>query len=272
MKSRPGCLKVSGHEVGWLLRRWETLARRTGWQYRELLEVDGFPLLVLTRGNWADGGVYLSAGIHGDEPAGPLGLLEWADGDLRGFASRSGIIFPCLNPWGLMQNSRCDRSGTDLNRIWHRMEHPVIGCIRSFLGNARFSLALNLHEDFDARGIYVYEPWNGRRGEDAWGGWLLEKAARYLPVDSRRMIDGRRVTRPGYFHRRVREADFVDFGWPEAICLHLRHARRSFTFETPSEYGLDHRVASQAAFVRGALELADAERVSGLPRMRGRGK
>jgi hypothetical protein len=38
-------------------------------------------------------------------------------------------------------------------------------------------------------------------------------------------------------------------GYPEAIWLHLHHAARSLTIETPSEFALEKRVAAQVAVI-----------------------
>lgn len=245
----------AGHDVKALFRQWATLARRTGWTMGTIAHHDGWDIPVLTRGDWKNGGVYLSAGIHGDEPAAPQALLTWAQNHPEDFNRLCGIIFPCLNPWGLAANQRTDRRGRDLNRIWHKERHPLVGPIRRLLAGADFHLAVSLHEDFEAAGFYLYEPMGQRPG---WGGSLLRTATRFLPIEPRRTIDGRRVTRPGHFYRRINANDFEDFGWPEAIYLHLVHTRRSFTLETPSEFDLPRRVAAHVAVLHHLLQLARA--------------
>jgi hypothetical protein len=43
-------------------------------------------------------------------------------------------------------------------------------------------------------------------------------------------------------------------GHPESFCLHFQHARRTFTFETPSEDFLVRRVEIHQKFLKLVLE------------------
>jgi murein peptide amidase A len=258
-------LKNTGHDVAWLVRSWRSVARRCGWRCEVLYEVEGWPCLALRKGRQQGRGWYFSAGIHGDEPAPPLALLAWAQTDLPAFAEAEGVIFPCLNPWGLQHNSRTNERGQDLNRRWHHSRHPQIRAVQKFLGSEQFRFALCLHEDFDARGIYLYEPWlvgKKLRGRN-WGAELLGAGAQFLPIDSRREIDGRQVNRRGHFFREVAGEEFLEMGWPEAIYLAFRHATRSLTFETPSERDLAVRVAAHVAVIQKAVQLAGEEAATG---------
>jgi hypothetical protein len=45
-------------------------------------------------------------------------------------------------------------------------------------------------------------------------------------------------------------------GLPEAVYLHRHHTRHAFTFETPSEYGLDQRVEAHVAVIETVLKQA----------------
>jgi hypothetical protein len=257
-------LKNTGHDVAWLIRSWRSVARKAGWRCEVLYEAGGWPCLALRKGSRQGAGVYFSAGMHGDEAAPPLALLAWAQTDPGAFAAAEGVIFPCLNPWGLQHNSRTNERGLDLNRLWHHARHRQIRALKQFLGTERFQFGLCLHEDFDARGIYLYEPWLARTkspGRD-WGSELLRVGSQFLPIDSRREIDGRRVNRRGHFFREVTEEEFAEMGWPEAIYLAFRHTERSLTFETPSERDLAVRVAAHVAVIQHVLRLA-GEEVSG---------
>lgn len=73
---------------------------------------------------------YLSAGIHGDEPAGLVALRDlirdnaWPD-DLN-----LGIC-PCLNPQGCELGTRENAAGLDLNRDYRAPGPPRCNCILS---------------------------------------------------------------------------------------------------------------------------------------------
>jgi len=47
---------------------------------------------------------------------------------------------------------------------------------------------------------------------------------------------------------------FKKIGLPEAVYLHLHHAKRVFTIETPSEFALDDRVHAHVAMIEQCLQ------------------
>ena len=79
----------------------------------KICETDGYPVYGFISGKVGSDGIYLSSGIHGDEPAGAWALLEWAESQIELLRKRSFFIFPCINPWGFNENSRCDRQNID---------------------------------------------------------------------------------------------------------------------------------------------------------------
>lgn len=102
--------------------------------------------------------VALSAGVHGDEPAGPWALLSIVrDGLLdRAFSYR---IWPCTNPSGYERGTRANEDGDDINRSFHRGgTTPEAKAIITANRDRHFALSLDLHEDFEADGYYAYEP------------------------------------------------------------------------------------------------------------------
>jgi hypothetical protein len=72
--------------------------------------------------------VGIFAGIHGNEPEGVLGLVDL----VRGLNARPEVgrdyqlfIYPMCNPTGLVDGTRCSRSGADLNRcFWQDSAEP----------------------------------------------------------------------------------------------------------------------------------------------------
>lgn len=239
----------NGHNAEFLLRRWKRLARQRGLQMTELKVSGCHPLLLVQSRDFAGsarGGFYASAGIHGDEPAGVLALLLWMEGINPKQIRAPFFLIPILNPWGLMENSRRDRTGNDLNRIWNRKGHPLRRTIDRHLQGHRLSAAITLHEDYDATGIYLYELLH--RGRKPLGGDLLAAPAGVISLDHRRKVEGCRVKWPGWICRKKTPLHLVN-ALPEALYLHQNHADHTFTFETPSERDLEKRVCAQMKFL-----------------------
>jgi protein MpaA len=242
---------LRAHDYAWLAKRWRALARRAGWRMREFAEADGFPVYVVESPRRAGARLYLSAGIHGDEPAATEALITWCERRVRALRKREGLIFPCLNPWGLQHNSRNDARGRDLNRGYHRSDVPVIAAQKAILRERSFDAAVMLHEDFDAHGVYLYEIPGAR---PFWGERLLAAAAKHLPREPRTRVEGRRC-RGGLIRTRITPDTLPEH--PEAFCLRFGHTLRSLTFETPSEFSLTARVRAQGAMLDEVLRLLE---------------
>jgi hypothetical protein len=248
-------LHVRAHDYPLLVRRWERAAAAAGLKMRKFAESGGCPIYCLASEPSHAGrpSIYLSAGIHGDEAAATEGLINWVEKNPRVIRKCRALIFPCINPWGLANNCRLDPRGRDLNRCFNKSRVPQIRAQMKIIGRSRFDLALMLHEDFDARGLYIYEI-AGRR--PYWAEGLLEAGTRHLPHDPRTSIEGRRA-RNGIVRRKITPDLMPD--WPEAFLLHFSQASRTFTVETPSEFSIDDRVAAHEAVLDLAVRLCLAE-------------
>jgi hypothetical protein len=234
------------HDYPFLLKRWRAVARRTRNPLRPLCVSDDHDLVYWrSRALELTGGIYISAGIHGDEPGATEALITWAEKRAEELNTMPLLILPCLNPWGLVNNSRYDSRGRDLNRLFHRDSPPVIRAVKRLLEPLQFALALHLHEDFDAQGVYIYEV---QRSRPFWGEGLLDSVRPLMPVEGRGIVDGRRA-RGGLIRRRLDMKRFNEIGYPEAIHLHQHHSQRTFTIETPSEFALEQRVRAQVAII-----------------------
>ena len=225
-------------------------AKNSRLRIREFARASGFPILAIESRNPPANAlrIYLSAGIHGDEPAGCLALLDWIEKNPKRARELDLRILPCLNPWGLAHNKRCDELGRDLNRCYrdsagsHTADHIAL------LKSQRFDLALILHEDYDAQGCYIYETSNHR---PHLAEKILSAMSDHITPDPRRTIDGSRA-RNGVIRRRVSPETMPE--WPEAFALHFFHAKRTFTIETPSEFSIDLRVDAHRAAITAAID------------------
>ncbi|MFV1993971.1 MAG: M14 family metallocarboxypeptidase [Verrucomicrobiales bacterium] len=224
-----------------------------------IAECGGYPVLALRSEQepTRERGLYLSAGIHGDEPAAVAGLCLWAEEHLAALADYPVVIFPCLNPWGLVYNLRADHRGRDLNRLFGRRSLSPVREWNSWLGKREFRLALSLHEDYDARGIYLYEL---ARGKEDFGERLVAGCEHWIAREPGRSVEGHRLKGGVLLRKRgiERIGDQIE-GVPEAIDLYLHRAQSSMTFETPSEHSLYRRAMAQKCFIEAAMAYLEKE-------------
>jgi murein peptide amidase A len=241
------------HDYAGLIRRWRALARSAGLRLQSLAFAGEHELFYLrTKALRPTGGIYISAGIHGDEPASTEALFAWAEENAGQLKELPLLLFPCLNPWGLINNIRLSEDGLDLNRSFQRDEIPMIAAVKQLIAGHRFAASLMLHEDYDGEGIYLYEV---QRETPYWGEALLEAARPIIPIEGRMQVDGRKQV-AGLIRRRIGHRRFLEIGYPEAVWLHLYNSDRTFTIETPSEFALAQRVAAHVAVLRECVRRA----------------
>ena len=238
-------------------------ARRNGWQ------VGSFPagalgLMALHRpapaGSASAPRVYLSTGMHGDEPAGPLAARRLLEED-RWPAAEIWLL-PCLNPDGIRANTRENAGGIDINRDYrHLRSQEARGHVEWLGRQPRFDLTLLLHEDWESHGFYCYELNPDRRPSLA--EVMIEEVRPVCPIDGSETIDGRPSRHPGI----LRPEEWPDFDpaaraeWPEALWLGMNQTRLNYTLESPSDWPLAVRVEALVRTVRAAMERCCAEAV-----------
>ncbi len=198
--------------------------------------------------------VYISSGVHGDEPAGPLALLRC----MQSGALPEGLnydIFPCLNPWGLNSGSRLTSTGIDLNRDYKSLQTPEAQIHHQWFQSRKnhppnYLASICIHEDWESEGFYLYEVNPGKLPSHA--EFVIEEVARTFPVESGAMIDGmpaqQGIIRPEE-NIELREE------WPEAIYM-IAHqiSLRNYTLETSSDYSLKSRVSAHCIALQTLLE------------------
>ena len=248
----------SAHDFDEILRRWRELIEPCCLSETTLSDQNGYPVVAYRTQTApdAENGIYLCAGVHGDEPAGVWGLLEWAEENREFLRDSAAMIFPCFNPAGLINNTRLDGDGRDLNRLFQDQELPLMKTWHEFIDGLQFRISLLLHEDYDARGIYTYE----LTQKDVFlGDPILAECEALIPREPRSQVDEMEfengiMRRTGEIIREVEKR--LDGGYPEAIYLYLHHSRYSLTFETPSEFSLWERVQAQRQFIDSAIRIS----------------
>ncbi len=198
--------------------------------------------------------IYLSAGIHGDEPAGPLALLALLYAGFFG-GNAHWILCPALNPEGLAAATRENAAKVDLNRdYWLRSSPEVLAHARWLDALATPDLFISLHEDWESTGFYFYEI-NLSDDQPGRAHQILDAVRPWFQPEPGPEIDGHDSREPGWIYHAA-DPDLPE-GWPEAIYLAKKGCPISFTFETPSQAPLEKRVAAHVAAVGAACEWLD---------------
>jgi murein peptide amidase A len=246
----PELVSGSPHDYRFLTERWQNLAQIAGLKMQVYATAENFDLFclhspVLRR----NGGIYLSAGIHGDEAGATEGLYEWACLHASRLRELPVMIFPCLNPYGLVYNQRTDSDNRDQNRGYHLDELPRIQAQKKVIKGHFFRLAVCLHEDYDARGVYLYET---RKGSGGFRCGVLAAAENHISIDRRRAIEARCWDLIWMIAGRIKNFPAL----AEAMYLSRYHTERSITLETPPEYGICARIQANVAILQRAIELS----------------
>jgi len=238
-------------DVRSVLRDIDAAARMGGWTVEHFYETAGFRFPALRRkGIGAARKIYLSAGIHGDEPAGPTAALrllqenEWP-------VNLDLWFCPCLNPIGFLSNSRLNDKGVDLNRGYlNPVAEEVLAHIAWLEQQPAFDLCLLMHEDWESHGFYLYE--QNPDDRPSFADKMIGAVEQVCPIDRSDLIDGR-PARGGILRPNVDPRTRPD--WPEALYLIMHKARQTYTLEAPSDFPLTTRVNALMTAVNTAMRL-----------------
>lgn len=243
-------VKACPLDPGEFLTRFRDAAGARGFR-EELMGYRGdFPLLAFTRRSMGvHPRVYISSGIHGDEPAPPevvLNLLEENYFDDRA----NWFLVPMLNPTGFREVKRETTEGIDLNRDYLKpVSVEVSGHVSWLQKQPRFDLTLCLHEDWEAKGFYLYELSRALNRERARS--IRAAAGKCIAIEPGTEIDGRPIDEEAII--RPESDPALRDSWPEAIYLFKHHTHLSYTMETPSGIEMPSRIAAMRAAVISAI-------------------
>lgn len=204
-------------------------------------------------------GVTISAGIHGDEPAGVEAAIRFMqeNAENQDLLSRFYFtIFPCDNPSGWEMGTRENAEGVDLNREFSaRHPAPEVALLMKALEGRCFDLVIEMHEDIDASGFYLYEL--AENPKEMVGEAIVKAVADMgYPVNLESCIEGLPaeggLIRPGRNLKRFRKTHL-----PKAVYTYRTCGGHVFTLEPPaSMLPLDDRVKIQLISISIVLDAA----------------
>ncbi|MCP5537853.1 MAG: M14 family metallocarboxypeptidase [Akkermansiaceae bacterium] len=237
-------------DVADYLQTFSRLAAGRGFVREVVAAVGGYEIPAFTRSVAGGARVYLSSGMHGDEPAGPRAVMEMMAEGCFGNEVEWRIC-PLINPTGIAAGTRGNAQGVDLNRDYLRMAtDEVRGHVGWLARQPVPDVFLSLHEDWESSGFYLYEIQKYACASVAHS--ILEAAAAEIEPEPSPVIDDHQVREPGWIFHKPR-ADFPE-DWPEAIYMAQRGTQVSYTLETPSSLELERRVACHKLAVCKAVE------------------
>ena len=202
-------------------------------------EVDGYAVYRLMFGAVSNvkRQVLITAGLHGDEPAGPQAVLRFLhEYDATRYDNVRFLILPCINPFGYVHDTRENRAGVDLNRVFEVNNPPEEAhLVKAAVAGERFDFAIDFHEDWEAAGFYFYE---GRKSENWIGPEVIKNVESVCPIDREHDENDLPIT-DGVFR--------VDPGWglqgftPYLLAFHSDHV---MICETPTSLPMRQRTAA----------------------------
>jgi len=194
----------------------------------------------------------ISAGIHGDEPAGVETICSFLEQkEFLKYADEWELtLLPCINPTGYELKIRENHEGQDLNRLFKaEASCPEVDFVKNILERP-YDLDLELHEDVDTEGYYLYQkdrtPEPGSLGRE-----ILDAVEKVMALNPAGEIEGMAAER-GLISR-LSDPDEMEW-WPMAIYAHFQGCRHCFTLETSPGFSMETRVEAHLMALRTALK------------------
>jgi len=195
--------------------------------------------------------VLITAGIHGDEVAGVNTIIEFLNQKLfKEFVEEWELtLIPCLNPTGYILNTRNNHDDKDLNRLFKFDLPPKEVAFVQKILDYPFDLTLDLHEDLDTPGLYIYMK-ELKTTNTTLGGRIIKAMNEFMPVNLHEEIEG--TPAKGGLISDLPDPEGMDW-WPMAMYAIDRGSKTSFTIETSTNFSIKTRVDCHISGIQTAL-------------------
>jgi murein peptide amidase A len=210
-----------------------------------------YPLIKLVLGKGNPRRVLISAGIHGDEPAGIVTILSFLEKNhYSSYINQWEItLLPCINPHGYEYGTRENHDEKDLNRLFKEAQSVTEVSFAQSVLSTPFELTIELHEDNESSGYYLYQ-----KGidviDDKIGFEIIDAIKNIMPINMDDEIDGTSADR-GVIGIEI-DISKMDW-WPMAIYGLSKGVERCLTFETASQFDMSIRVDAHLTAIKTAL-------------------
>jgi hypothetical protein len=237
-------------------RRLEIVAAGRGFELKTLGTACGEPLLMLRCGAIAPSAprLLVASGFHGEEPAGPWGLLEFLEAADQELLSRVQLtLLPLINVTGFRAGTRFNMHGQNPNRGYLSLpgENPsnegrlLLDHGDLLLEAARDGL-LTCHEDVLLSHGYIYACERAATPGE-FSQTLLAANAAHFPVHPDGAVDDCPISGGIVFNHYDSsfESWLMELGAARAACV-----------ETPGQHPIERRIAAQRAMIEAFLDCA----------------
>lgn len=211
-----------------------------------------YPLIKIVIGQGNPRRILISGGIHGDEPAGVETLCAFLENKLyKDFLDDwEFTILPCINPSGFEAGTRNNQDDIDLNRMFKEATVPrEVDFVKTVLDQP-YDLDLELHEDIDSPGYYLYQK-DQATELSSLGRVILDRVELIHPLNLAEVIEEMPADR-GLLGR-LSEPDEMEW-WPMALYAYSQGCGHVFTLETSPALPMEVRVKAHLLAIQTALE------------------
>jgi predicted deacylase len=221
-----------------------------------------YPLYRLVINPQLQPSICIVAGIHGNEIAGPLSIIQLLETFLELLPARYRyIIYPLINPTGFDLRQRYDDDDRDLNAIYQetltsKNYTEVQAFYEDILKFGKFEAVLSLHEDSDLEQFYMYGL--GKENKEFYRA-ICQFARTWIPTWANADIYGCHSDEFGLVLSTARDHAF------DGALYHQGIAPIAFTLETPGRLDVSFRVNLMSQLVLHSLRMLDARRWMDFP-------
>ena len=211
-----------------------------------------YPLIKIVLGKGKSFRALISAGIHGDEPGGIESILNFLrNKEYLNYINKWEItLLPCINPYGYEFGTRTNHQGKDLNRLFMVKNPPVeVSFVQSILDTG-FNLIIDLHEDNESHGYYLYQNGLGNKYERI-GLEILNSLDGIMPINLESEIAGSEACQ-GVIGKKL-EISSMDW-WPMALYGLSKGTQMCLTLETSSLFDMEKRISAHITAINTAFK------------------
>jgi protein MpaA len=211
-----------------------------------------YPLIKVIVGKGNPRRILISGGIHGDEPAGVETICAFLENKLyeNFIKDWEFTLLPCINPSGYELGTRNNQDDIDLNRKFKENQVPrEVAFVKKILDQS-YDLDLELHEDIDSPGYYLYQK-DQTIELSSLGRAILDRVESIHPLNLAEVIEEMPADR-GLLGR-LSEPDEMEW-WPMALYAYAQGCDHVCTLETSPSLPMEVRIKAHLLAIQTALE------------------